>query len=298
MFRREYFNVMIVDDDPSVLAVSDLVLKRLNYAGARLQITTFANKGAALEYLQGLADSTIIALAIVDVIMETDTAGLELCSYIRSALKNDVTQIIIRTGQPGKAPQRQILEGYEINGYISKAEADSNSLYTTVYSALRSYDWASTSLALYRFFNTLMPGFRSREELIENVRKFILQTTARDPALVSHACFIMDSVRVAFGDLADPAPLNAALASLYDLEGRKLNDAGDRYFIDQKAEDAFTIMLSLAPDTSGLLPRVALVCNTVAVPSEFLVTMWHRSLYALRRFLVIADLFNKQGSRS
>jgi len=41
---------------------------------------------------------------LLDVIMETDQAGLDLVEFIRDTLKNETVRIILRTGQPGQAP--------------------------------------------------------------------------------------------------------------------------------------------------------------------------------------------------
>jgi hypothetical protein len=71
--------------------------------------------------------------------MESDTAGLELCDYIRNTMHNSVAQLYIRTGQPGVAPERDVIDKYDITGYFTKVEATEDKLYTIVKSGVRQY---------------------------------------------------------------------------------------------------------------------------------------------------------------
>ena len=52
---------------------------------------------------------------------------------------NRLVQIILRTGQPGQAPERDVIRQYDINDYKSKTELTALKLYTAVTSALRAY---------------------------------------------------------------------------------------------------------------------------------------------------------------
>jgi signal transduction histidine kinase len=80
-----------------------------------------------------------IAVVLLDVVMETDTAGLDLVRYIRQELKNDIVRIILRTGQPGQAPERGVIVDYDINDYKAKTELTAVKLFTALTAALRSY---------------------------------------------------------------------------------------------------------------------------------------------------------------
>jgi hypothetical protein len=80
-----------------------------------------------------------VAVAFIDVVMESDTAGLELCQYIRETMGNKTAQLFIRTGQPGVAPEREVIDRYDINGYFTKAEATEDKLYSLVKSGVRQY---------------------------------------------------------------------------------------------------------------------------------------------------------------
>ena len=69
--------------------------------------------------------------------METDDAGLRLCGYIRETLGNHDVQIVLRTGQPGQAPEREVILSYEINGYFLKTELTAAKLHSIIICALR-----------------------------------------------------------------------------------------------------------------------------------------------------------------
>src|SRR4051794_29285883 len=92
------FNVLIVDDDPDVLAVSKLALRGFTASGLPIQLYTATSKAEAIEVIQRDLStpgypSGNLAVALIDVVMETDTAGLELCDYIRNTLDNRTTQL-------------------------------------------------------------------------------------------------------------------------------------------------------------------------------------------------------------
>ena len=58
------------------------------------------------------------AVILLDVVMETDDAGIALVQHIREQQRNIDMQIVLRTGQPGVAPESDIMRRYEINGYF------------------------------------------------------------------------------------------------------------------------------------------------------------------------------------
>lgn len=130
------WKVAIIDDEEQVHAVTQLVLKNTRIDEQPLM---FLSAYSASEGLQLFQDHPDIALAFVDVIMETDNAGLELIHKIRSELNNHSTRIVLRTGQPGSAPEETIIRTYDINDYKSKTELTDTKLKTCVYSAIRSY---------------------------------------------------------------------------------------------------------------------------------------------------------------
>src|SRR5574343_178344 len=128
--------VMIVDDDPAVHQVTQLVMADFEFAGRRLQFLDAYSATEARELLQTRQD---IALVLLDVVMESEHAGLDLARYIREELENHHVRIVLRTGQPGQAPEEHVIKTYGINDYKEKTELTRRKLITDIYAALRIY---------------------------------------------------------------------------------------------------------------------------------------------------------------
>lgn len=128
--------VLVVDDDEEVHRVTKMVLNHFSFDGSPIEILSAYSGNEARTVLQ---ERTDIALAILDVVMETDQAGLDLAKYIRTDLDNHFTRIVLRTGQPGQAPEERVIRDYDINDYKDKTELTTTKLTTLLYSALRSY---------------------------------------------------------------------------------------------------------------------------------------------------------------
>src|SRR5215218_3427668 len=144
MFEKE-IPVLIVDDDPDVLAVTRLAMRSFDVFGLPITVYTAASKAEAIELLTSrfalqAQVGAKLNVAFVDVVMESDQAGLELCDYIRNTLGNKFTQLYVRTGQPGSAPERSVIDRYDINGYFTKAEATEDKLYSLVKAGIRQFD--------------------------------------------------------------------------------------------------------------------------------------------------------------
>ena len=130
------WKVLIVDDEPEVHSVTKLALSDFTFQGKNLEFISAYSGAEAKKTLEQHPDAAIILL---DVVMETDDAGLLVARYIREELHNHYVRIILRTGQPGQAPERQVIVNYDINDYKSKTELTAQKLFTVVMSSLRSY---------------------------------------------------------------------------------------------------------------------------------------------------------------
>ena len=91
------------------------------------------------EAIETLKNRTNIAVVLLDVVMETNDAGLHVVKYIREELKNHTIRIVLRTGQSGSAPERVVIKQYEIDDYKEKTELTTTKLYTTILTSLRTY---------------------------------------------------------------------------------------------------------------------------------------------------------------
>ena len=135
--NSESWKVLIVDDDESVHAITRRVIEDIRISDRKLEVIS-ANSGVeARTILQAQPD---IALALVDVIMETSTAGLDLINYIRHELNNNMIRLIIRTGQPHDAPEKDVIDHYDINDYKEKTELTAQKLYTFLRSSIKQYE--------------------------------------------------------------------------------------------------------------------------------------------------------------
>lgn len=132
----EAWRVLLVDDEPEVHKITRLALADFSFLGRGLELISAYSSREALEVMKANTD---IALILLDVVMERDDAGLLLVRSIRQDLGNRMVRIVLRTGQPGLAPERQVVESYDIDDYKSKVELTSQRLYTTVVSSLRAY---------------------------------------------------------------------------------------------------------------------------------------------------------------
>lgn len=134
--QRYTWKLLVVDDEPDVLSLTRLNLKGFRFANRELDIL---EAGSAAQARELLAQHPDIAVALIDVVMESDDAGLKLVEYIREELDYRLMRLIIRTGQPGAAPERYVIDHYDIDDYKDKTELTSQRLYTTVRAAVKSY---------------------------------------------------------------------------------------------------------------------------------------------------------------
>jgi len=127
--------VLLVDDEPDVHAVLRLALQGVQVEGRPLHLL---DAGSNDEARARLAEHPEIALILLDVVMETERAGLDLVKQVRHGVGNRNVQIIIVTGQPGYAPQRAVVTEYEIDGYLLKSELTADKIFASVCAALRT----------------------------------------------------------------------------------------------------------------------------------------------------------------
>jgi response regulator RpfG family c-di-GMP phosphodiesterase len=130
------WKILIVDDEPGVLQVTKNNLRNFNYLGHGLE---FIEAGSAREAKDKLHLHPDISLALLDIVMETKDAGLELVKYIRDDLANSEMRLIVRTGQPGIVSEKHVVEQYDINDFKEKTDLTALRLYTAVKFSLKDY---------------------------------------------------------------------------------------------------------------------------------------------------------------
>ncbi len=134
--QNNYWSILVVDDDKEVHAVTRLALNNFEYDNKKLNLlSAYSAKEAKLL----LAENSDFAVVLLDVVMESNEAGFEVVNHIRNTLENRLMRIIIRTGQPGHAPEQEVINQYDINDYKEKTELTITKLYTTTRTALSQY---------------------------------------------------------------------------------------------------------------------------------------------------------------
>jgi len=133
---RHSWKILVVDDEADIRTLTRLNLKGFSFDGREIE---FLEAASAYEARQILESHHDIAVALIDVVMETDDAGLKLVEYIRQTLNNAMMRLVIRTGQPGVAPERYVIDNFDIDDYKDKTELTATRLYTTVRSSIKAY---------------------------------------------------------------------------------------------------------------------------------------------------------------
>jgi len=137
--RTENLNkwkILIVDDEPEIHSMTKTVLSDFELDGHSLEFYSAYSGEECIEFLKKNKD---IAMVLLDVVMESDDAGLIAAQKIREELNNSLIRIVLRTGQPGSAPEEEVIVKYKINDYKEKTELTSKKLFSTMVTALRSY---------------------------------------------------------------------------------------------------------------------------------------------------------------
>ncbi len=166
------WKVAVIDDDAAVHEGTRFALYDYSLHGQGIEILSAHSAAEGRELMRAVPD---IAVILLDVVMETDDAGLKLVDYIRTGLKNEAVRIILRTGQPGQAPERQVIVEYDINDYKAKTELTADKLFTSLTAALRSYQQIQRMVETRRGLEMIIEGastlfdFKSMQRLAEGV---------------------------------------------------------------------------------------------------------------------------------
>jgi c-di-GMP phosphodiesterase len=135
------WHLLIVDDDEEIHTVTKLALSDLTVMGKQLM---FHHAYSGRDAVTFLRQNPQTALVLLDVVMESDDAGLKVVQQIRDELQMDEIRIVLRTGQPGYAPEESVIKEYDINDYKTKTELTRSKLVTSIIASLRSYQQIRT----------------------------------------------------------------------------------------------------------------------------------------------------------
>ncbi|MFV0420942.1 ATP-binding protein [Oleidesulfovibrio sp.] len=131
-----FWDILVVDDEQEVHSVTRMVLTEVSFLHKTIRLTHAYSAASARELLTKFT----YAVVLLDVMMETDNAGLELVEFIRSVPSLAETRIVLCTGHPGQAPEERVIVDYDIDDYREKSSLTSRRLKATVFAALRSHE--------------------------------------------------------------------------------------------------------------------------------------------------------------
>ncbi|CAM5221911.1 DUF3369 domain-containing protein [Alishewanella longhuensis] len=234
------WKVLIVDDEPEVHAVTKLALNDFQFQNKRLE---FISAYSGVEARAMLSSHPDIAIVLLDVVMETDDAGLQVARYIREQLQNQFVRIILRTGQPGQAPERQVIVDYDINDYKSKTELTAQKLFTVIMSSLRSYrdiiSLEQSRQGLAKIIDASVDLFSSHsmEQFIDGVLQQLTSVLGCD----ENACLVSSSLVAGTMQTTDPHDLFvfAGQGEFERQEGRPIKEVLEPALLDA-FEEALT----------------------------------------------------------
>jgi response regulator RpfG family c-di-GMP phosphodiesterase len=127
------WKIMVIDDDHDIHSLTKMVLKQFVFENRSVDFIDGYSGADARSLIQQHPDTAVILL---DVVMETDQEGLKIVQFIRDELKNPFVRIILRTGQPGNAPEAEVISEYDINDYMDKVNISDQKLKTTITTSL------------------------------------------------------------------------------------------------------------------------------------------------------------------
>lgn len=133
----ERHRILVVDDEPDVFTLTRMSLRQVKYREHGVELVQALSGAACVAELKAHPETSVILL---DVVMESEHAGLDACRTIRHELGNKLVRILLRTGQPGTAPEKQAIDDYDIDGYLLKTELTTTRLYAAVRTALKAYE--------------------------------------------------------------------------------------------------------------------------------------------------------------
>ncbi len=131
------WKILIVDDEEDVHEITRITLRGYVFENRGLELLSAYCEDQVKSAFKAYED---ISLVLLDVVMEKEDTGLSLVEYIRKDLNNSSVRIVLRTGQPGKAPEQEVIRKYDINDYKTKPEFTAQKLFTTVTACLRAYE--------------------------------------------------------------------------------------------------------------------------------------------------------------
>jgi response regulator RpfG family c-di-GMP phosphodiesterase len=210
------WKILIVDDEEDIHDVTIMALRRLTFDSRKLKFFSAYSAGEARSIM---ADNPDMAIALLDVVMEDDVAGLGLVKYIREELGNEMVRLILRTGNPGQAPEESVTLNYDINDYRNKTDLTALNLRTMIITALRSYQAIVTIKGLNKEIDD------TQRELIYTLGEIAEFRSSETGHHVKRVAEISGLLGSKLGLSEDEAGILALAASMHDLGKIAVDDS-------------------------------------------------------------------------
>jgi diguanylate cyclase (GGDEF)-like protein len=172
------WRILVVDDDPEVHQATAFALDRLTILDRPIELLHASSGNEALAILKREAD---IAVILLDVVMETPSAGLDIIAVIRGELGLANARIVLRTGQPGYAPEIETIRHFDINDYKTKSELTRSKLFATLSTALRAYDLLEQLRSIA--YSDMLTGLLNRAGLVDRLDRCSANEDCRSKVL-------------------------------------------------------------------------------------------------------------------
>ena len=251
----DFWSVLIVDDEKEVHDVTELALRNFSFEARSLR---FFHAYTGAEGFQVMADNPDIAVILLDVVMESDDAGLILAKRIRAELGNQLVRIVLRTGQAGLAPEQKVIVSHEINDYKTKTELTAQKLFTTLVGSLRNYrDLAAiegnrrlTAQKLLTIFTESLRGYRdwiAGEGNRKALEKIVTSSGSwfEMPSMEQFIEGVLAQTRAVVDEQQDAPPYRTAQSAAADSTGNQTMPAGGQ--TPKDAEDEYSKYETTSP---------------------------------------------------
>ncbi|HEY9062759.1 MAG TPA: DUF3369 domain-containing protein [Pseudobacteroides sp.] len=219
----DYWNILVVDDEASVHSITKIILEEFKYGDKGLKIYDAYTEEEAMRII---TEQPEIAVVLLDVVMNSDDSGFKFIKYVREELGNKLVRIILRTGQPGQAPERKVIIDYDINDYKLKSEITADRLFVSVFTALRSYN---DMKVLEDSKKSLEKIIKSSHELYKNqsfnslIASMLLQLNSI--LIGSNVVEVSDVSILEATKKGDSFYIESAVGCCFDCIGKRIEDA-------------------------------------------------------------------------
>ncbi len=303
---KRYWDILIVDDDADVHESTKFALRNTSILDRYLRFTHAYSAAQAIGKIQ--KEDSAFAVILLDVVMEDELAGLNLVKTIREDLQISDTRIILRTGQPGYAPETEAIRQYDINDYKNKSELTQTRLYTALTAAIRSYSQIAALAASKQGLETIVKasselmslhGFREFAAGIirqitaildiagDGIVCFRKESFSHDPEINKHKFTVIaasgrfgDNVRLPLDEINDTRMREILQEAILQSSHQFRKDATALYFSNDSGDDMLVYLEIQRPLDETETQLLEVFSANIAICMDNVVMVNHLHQYA------------------